>query len=149
MAQREEGEVILAERAEESAGWAIFAGIMLIIGGLFAFLEGLAGALSGAFYNKVPDYSFGTNATSWGWIVLIVGIIAFLAGVFVISGASWARIAGIMLASLSALANFFFIPFYPIWALVVVALNVLVIWALTVHGKELVKEAHRRKHELR
>jgi hypothetical protein len=112
----------------------------MIVGGIFAFFEGLAAVLKGgSFYASVPNYPFGTNVTTWGWIVLIAGIVVFLAGFGVLAGALWARIVGITLASLSALANFFFIPFYPIWALMIITLDVFVIWALAAHGKALAK----------
>ena len=132
------GEVRAEERAGVGAGWILFASIVMIVGGIFAFLEGLAALLNGgSFYANVPNYPFGTNVTTWGWIVLIAGIIVFLAGFAVLRGALWARIVGITLASLSALANFFFIPFYPLWALTVITLDIFVIWALAAHGKAL------------
>ena len=85
----------------------------------------------------MPDYPFGTNVKAWGWIVLIAGIIVLVAGIYLMRGALWARIVGITLASLSALANFFFIPFYPFCALTVITLDIFVIWALAAHGKAL------------
>ncbi len=78
--------------------------------------------------------------TTWGWIHLIVGAIVLLAGFYVMRGALWARIVGITLASLSALANFFFIPFYPFWALSIITLDIFVIWALAAHGRALAQE---------
>jgi hypothetical protein len=115
------------ERAGVGAGWVVFAGIVMIVGGTFAFFEGLAAPLKGGnFYASVPNYPFGTSVTTWGWIVLIAGIVVFLAGFGVMTGALWARIVGITLASLSALANFFFIPFYPIWALTIITLDIFV-----------------------
>jgi hypothetical protein len=141
MTQAGERDVTTQDRAEVGAGWILFAGNVMIVGGAFAFFEGLAAVLKGAsFYAKVPNYPFGTNVTAWGWIVLIAGIIVLLAGVGVMAGAVWARIVGITLASLSALANFFFIPFYPIWALIVITLDIFVIWALAAHGKALAEE---------
>jgi hypothetical protein len=74
--------------------------------------------------------------TSWGWIHLIGGVVVALAGFFVFSGALWARSIGIVLAGLSAIANFLFIPYYPFWSLLMIALDVFVIWALAVHGRE-------------
>ena len=98
-------------RAGVGAGRVFFAGIVMMVGGFFAFFEGLAAVLKGgSFYAKVPNYPFGTNVTTWGWIVLIAGIIVLLAGLYVMTGAPWAKIVGITLASLSALANSFFIP---------------------------------------
>ena len=129
------------ERAGAGAGWVLFASIVMIVGGFFAFFEGLAALLkSGRFYHTVASYPYGANVKTWGWIVLIAGIIVLLAGFYVMTGALWARIIGITLASLSALANFFFIPFYPFWSLMVITLDIFVIWALAVHGKALVEE---------
>ena len=100
---------------------------------------GLAALLkSGRFYHTAANYPYGGNVKTWGWIVLIAGVIVLLAGFYVMTGALWARIVGITLASLSALANFFFIPFYPFWSLMIITLDIFVIWALAAHGKALV-----------
>ena len=132
--------VTTEEPASVGAGWVLFAAIVMIVGGIFAFFEGLAALLkSGRFYTTVANYPYGGNVKTWGWIVLIVGIIVVLAGFSVMTGALWARIVGIALASLSALANFFFIPFYPFWSLTVIGLDIFVIWALAAHGKALVE----------
>ena len=140
MTQTGRTDVMTEERAGVGAGWVAFAGIVMIVGGFFAFFEGLGALLkSGRFYANVPNYPFGANITTWGWIMLIGGILVLLAGFAVMRGALWARIVGITLASLSALANFFFIPFYPFWALTVITLDILVIWALAAHGKALVE----------
>lgn len=135
-----ESEVMTEERAGVGAGWVLFAAIVMIMGGFFAIFEGLAALLKGgSFYRDVADYPFGTSVTTWGWIVLIVGVIVLLAGFGVMTGAVWARIVGITLASLSALANFFFVPFYPFWAIMIITLDLFVIWALAAHGKALVE----------
>jgi len=129
------------ERADVGAGWVLFAAIVMITGGFFAILEGLAALLRhGDFYHSVSNYPFGGTVTTWGWVVLIGGIIVLLAGFSVLAGALWARIVGITIASLSALANFFFIPFYPVWALTIITLDIFVIWALAAHGKALAEE---------
>jgi tetrahydromethanopterin S-methyltransferase subunit C len=140
MARTGERGAMTEGQAGVGAGWVIFAGTVMIIGGFFAFFEGLAAVLKGNnFYAKVSNYPFGDNVKTWGWIVLIAGIIVLLAGIYVMMGALWARIVGITLASLSAFANFFFIPFYPVWALMVITLDIFVIWALAAHGKALVE----------
>ena len=127
------------QRSDVGAGWVLFAGILMIVGGFFAFFEGLGALLkSGRFYANVStNYPYGSNVTTWGWIELIGGAIVLLAGFYVMRGTLWARIVGITLASLSALANFFFIPFYPFWALAVITLDIFVIWALAAHGRAL------------
>ena len=126
------------ERAPVGAGWVLFASIMMIMGGFFAIFEGLAALLKhGRFYHTSSNYPYGTSVSIWGWIVLIAGIVVLLAGFSVMAGAMWARVVGITIASLSALTNFFFIPFYPFWALTVITIDVFVIWALAAHGKAL------------
>ena len=131
-------EAVTDQRAGVGAGWVLFAAVMMMVGGVFAIFEGLAALLkNGRFYQTVGDYPFGDNITAWGWVVLIAGAIVLLAGFYVMTGALWARLVGITLASLSAIAHFFFIPFYPFWALTVITLNVFVIWALAAHGKAL------------
>jgi len=89
------------------------------------------------FYVTTPNYVLEFDVTTWGWIHLIAGIIVALAGVALFSGRTWARVVGITLAFLSAIATFAFIPYYPVWSLLIIALNVFVIWALAAHGREM------------
>ena len=92
--------------------------------------------LENEFYVATRNYLFEFDATAWGWIHLVLGAIVAFAGWGLLSGQTWARIVGITLAALSATANFLFIPYYPFWSLLLITLNVLVIWALTAHGRE-------------
>ena len=119
------------------AGWVFFAAIMMIVLGIFGIFEGLAAIVRSGFYHVPPNYYISINARGWGWIHLIIGIIVLLAGFALFQGSAWARVVGIIMASLSAIANFLFIPFYPIWSLLIIALAVLVIWALAAHGRAL------------
>lgn len=120
-----------------AAGFVIFAGVMMIILGVFHALEGLSAIIKDQFYVATPNYLYSVDITTWGWIHLIGGAIVAVAGFFVFSGAVWARAVGILLAGLSAIANFLFIPHYPIWSLLMIAVDVFVIWALTAHGRAL------------
>jgi hypothetical protein len=119
------------------AGWVFFAAIMMIILGIFGALEGLAAIIKSGFYHFPPNYYINLNAKGWGWIHLIIGIIVVLAGLSLFHGSTWARVVGIIMASISAISNFLFIPFYPIWALLIIAINIFVIWALAAHGRAL------------
>ena len=125
------------QRSSAGAGWVFFAAIMMIVLGIFGALEGLAAIVRSGFYHVPPNYYVSINARGWGWIHLIVGIIVVLAGFALFSGATWARVVGIIMASISAIANFLFIPFYPVWALLIIAIDVFVIWALAAHGRAL------------
>jgi hypothetical protein len=121
-------------------GWAVglslFAGIVMIIGGVFNAMEGIVALARNEIYVAAPRYLFAFDLTTWGWIQLILGIAVAIAGVGVITGQLWGRLVGITLAALSMLANFAFIPYYPLWSLSIIALNVFVIWALCVYNRD-------------
>lgn len=121
------------------AGWAIFAGFMMIMIGMFHAIAGLAGIIEDTFYAVSPNYVFEFDATTWGWIHLVAGILVFLAGFGVLSGAVWARTVGVLLALVSAVANFAFLPYSPFLSIVIIVIDVFVIYALTAHGRELTR----------
>jgi hypothetical protein len=116
------------------SGWAIgfsaFAGAVMILIGIFQFFAGLGALINDDLFVLTRKYAFDLDVTGWGWIHLILGVIIFAAGLGVFSGATWARAVGITLAIISAIANFLYIPYYPAWAILLIALNVVVIWAL-------------------
>jgi hypothetical protein len=135
-----------AGRAEEASGWAVglilFAAIMMIMAGTFQAFAGLVALFENEFYVATRNYLFQFDATSWGWIHLAVGIVVALAGFAVMAGRTWGRVVGITLAVLSALANFLFIPYYPFWAMTVIALDIFVIWALAAHGRDVAADRY-------
>jgi hypothetical protein len=119
----------------EPSGWAIggtlFAGVIMILVGSFHAIAGLAAIIKDQFFVVTSDYTYKLDVTAWGWIHLILGVVVVLAGAYLFSGATWARVVGMAIAALSAIANFFFIPYYPFWAIVIIALDVWIIWALS------------------
>ncbi len=121
------------------SGWAIgfvaFAAVIMMLIGSFQVIAGLAAIFEDEFFVVGPNYVYDVDVTAWGWIHLILGVIIFAAGAGALSGATWARVVGITLAFISAVANFFFIPYYPVWSIVIIALNIAVIWALSVYGR--------------
>lgn len=123
-------------RGEEPSGWAVgfgvFAAVMMIMIGIFHAIAGIAALVEDQFFVVTPNYFVELDVTAWGWIHLIFGIVVGLAGFFVLTGAVWARVIGIVLALLSAIGNFFFIPYYPVWSILIIALDIFVIWALAV-----------------
>jgi hypothetical protein len=125
---------------QETSGWAVgfivFAAIMMILSGVFQAIQGLIGIFKNEFYVTTRDYVFQFDATTWGWIHLLGGILVALAGFGLLAGQTWARVVGITLAVLSAIANFLFIPYYPFWSLLIITLDIFVIWALAAHGRE-------------
>jgi hypothetical protein len=132
--------------AQETSGWAVgfilFAAIMLIMAGIFQFFAGLVALFDNEFYVATRNYIFQFDATSWGWIHLIGGVIVALAGFGLLAGQTWARVLGIFLALLSAIVNFAFIPYYPFWALTIIAVDIFVIWALAAHGGQMRSERY-------
>jgi hypothetical protein len=127
-------------RTEPVSGWAVgftaFAGAMMLLIGIFQAFAGLAAILNDGFLVRRPNYTFDIDITGWGWIHLIIGLIVAAAGFGVFSGATWARAVGITVALLSAIANFFFIPIYPVWAVLIIAIDIIVIWALSTYTEE-------------
>lgn len=120
-------------------GWVYFAGILMIILGVFQAIAGFTALLSPDYYVAGERALVTFSYTTWGWIHLLLGAIVASAGVAVINGSTWGRVVGVVLATLSAIANFMFIGAYPIWALIAITVDVLIIYALTVHGGD-VKE---------
>ena len=124
----------------ETSGWTIgfvvFAGVMLMLIGVFHALSGLAAIIDDQFFVVSANYAFEFDTTAWGWIHLIWGVILVFAGYGVFQGATWARVVGIALASISAIGSFFFIPYQPVWSILIIALDVLVIAALCAYNRE-------------
>lgn len=121
-----------------AVGWTAFAGIMMIMGGIWWAIAGIIALANDTFYVVGQEYIFQFDVTTWGWIHLILGIVVVLAGFFVFNGAVWARTVGVIVAVLWALVAFAWLPWYPVWAILFIAVSIFVIWALTVHGRDIV-----------
>ena len=131
-----------ARRAEQetsgtAVGFILFAAIMMLMAGSFQALQGLIAIFENEFYVATRNYVFEFDATTWGWIHLLIGLLVAFAGWGLLSGKTWARVVAITVALVSAVANFLFIPYYPFWALTVITLDIFVIWAVAAHGREL------------
>ncbi|MGY1805105.1 hypothetical protein ACI78T_17620 [Blastococcus sp. SYSU D00922] len=118
--------------------WISFAGVLLVVVGLLQAMQGLAALLDESFYvvgrsGLVVELDY----TVWGWTHLLLGIVAILTAAGLLAGNTVARVVGVVLAGLSALVNLAFLPAYPWWSTIVIAFDVLVIYALTVHGGEM------------
>ena len=117
-------------------GWIGFAGVMMMLGGTINACYGLVALVNDQWVVWANRGAMYFDLTTWGWILLGSGIVVFLAGLGVLTGNVAARAIGVLIASLSLIANFFFIPAYPFWAISVMAIDAVVIWALTAHGHE-------------
>jgi hypothetical protein len=127
-------------RRPEPTGWVgfvVFAGVMLMMLGGFQAIEGLVAIFRDDYYLVTRDGLLLTmDLSAWGWTHLIIGLIAVGTGIGVLLGQTWARVVGIIIAVVSALANLAFLSAYPIWCTIIIAMDVLVIYALAVHGRE-------------
>lgn len=121
-----------------AVGVTVTAGVFMILIGIFQAIEGLVALASDSFYVVGAEYVFELDVTMWGWIHLILGIVVASAGFALFQGAVWARAVAVVLASLSIVANFMWMPYYPVWSLTIIAFNVFVIWAVTAHGRDIV-----------
>jgi hypothetical protein len=120
-----------------AVGWAGFAGFMLILAGIMQGLNGLSAILNDNFFVKLPNYTFRFDVTTWGWIHLILGLILVASGVGIFKGHILGRTVGVIAAGLSVIGNFMWLPYYPVWAIVAIAIGIAVIWALTAHGRDI------------
>jgi hypothetical protein len=116
-------------------GFAYFAGCLMAMIGVFGVIAGITAIARDDVYVLRGDYIFKWDMTAWGWIHLGIGVIMVLAGFAVFSGKVWARTLGVILAALNGVANFMFLPYYPVWSLVIITLDVLVIAALTMYSR--------------
>ena len=133
-------------RSGTAVGFTMFAAFMMILVGSFHIISGLAGIIENEFWSVAPAigteasgdvYFLQFDATTWGWIHLIAGVIVLLAGMALFKGSVWARTVGVILATISAIANFAFLPVYPFWSIMMITVNIFVVWALTAHGRDI------------
>jgi len=118
-------------------GWVFFAGFMMIMGGFFNIVAGLTALFNDTWLVATSSNYLILDVTQWGWYHLIVGAIVLWAGFSVMTGAVWARTVGVVVALVSAVASLATIEVYPLWSVMILIVDVLVIFALTVHGDEL------------
>ncbi|WP_370963377.1 hypothetical protein [Amycolatopsis sp. cg9] len=117
-------------------GWIWFAGAITVLAGLFTVVEGLVALFHRGYYVVGPSGLLVFTLTGWGWLHLVVGILVVVTGLALFTGSMWARVVTVALAGFNALAQLAFLSAYPVWGVVVLALDVLVIWAVVVHGDE-------------
>lgn len=120
----------------QTSGWVIFAATMFVLVGVFNVIWGLTAIINAEWIVLADGKFWYLDLTAWGWITLIVGVIQFLVAWGVLSGQTWAKIVGIIAAGIAALNAFFVIPYYAIWGILILALAVMIIYGLAVHGDE-------------
>ncbi|MER5912396.1 hypothetical protein ABT124_18365 [Streptomyces sp. NPDC001982] len=123
-----------------NSGWVsggiVFAGVLMLVNGILAILQGISAIAADDVWARVGAYVYKINLTGWGWILVVLGVVAVIAGVGILKGFEWARAVGIALASLSMVLQFLFLPYAPIWSIIMIAIDMFVIWALAVYHPE-------------
>jgi hypothetical protein len=112
-------------------GGLVFAATILLLIGVYQFFMGLAAIVRDNFFVVGPNYYYVIDTTAYGWIHLGIGIVAVLTGLFLFTGAFLARVIAVAICVVSAVANFFFLPYYPLWAMLLIALDIFAIWAIS------------------
>jgi hypothetical protein len=115
-----------------ATGLSVFAAVIMVIAGVVEALQGIVALANSEFYVVGPEYTYEFDVTAWGWIHLLLGIGVAVVGVFIFLGNTWARWTGLAVVALSMIANFAWVPYYPVWGIIVLALDGAVIWALSV-----------------
>lgn len=118
-------------------GWAAFAGVVMLLSGLFGVFQGLVTLFNNNLLLVGENNVWLVNLTTWGWTHLLVGALLIAAAASVFKGHMFGRVVGVILAVLSAVVNLAFVPYYPVWSVLVIVVDVLVVYALTVHGSEM------------
>ncbi|MGW6118160.1 DUF7144 family membrane protein [Nocardia sp. NPDC055165] len=114
-----------------AAGTSIGAAILLLVVAVLSVLQGIAAVAKDDLFVVGIDYVYEFDTTTWGWIHIIGGIVLAVSAVGLMGGATWARIVAVVIASLSIIANFLWLPYYPAWSILIIVLDVVVIWAVT------------------
>jgi hypothetical protein len=125
------------EYSAGAVGITVAAGVIMVLSGFLQAMQGLVALFNDEFYVVGEEYIFQFDVTSWGWIHLLMGTVVALAGIGLFHGAVWARTVAVVVASISIIANFLWMPYYPLWSLTVIAFDVFVIWAATMHGRDI------------
>ena len=128
-------------RSGVAVGFTVFAGVIMAVAGFFQMIAGFGAILEDKVYAVGQDYVFSFDVTTWGWIHLLIGVMLVASGVGVFYGSVLARSVGVFVAGLSAVANFAFLLGWsqPFWSLIIILLDVVIIWALTMHGRDITK----------
>jgi hypothetical protein len=127
-----------ASRPSGWVGWVVFAGVVMITLGAFHIIDGLVALFEKGFYSVNSSHLVvHVNYSAWGGAHLALGALFILVGFGVLAGQTWARVVGIALAVISAIINLAFLAAYPVWGVILIALDIVIIYALAMHGGEM------------
>jgi hypothetical protein len=118
-------------------GWIVLASVLMCISGVFNFVTGLTAVFSDKIYVQGSRLTVGLDVTAWGWVHIIWGVLLFATGMALYAGQTWARVIGIAVVSINMITQLMEMPAYPLWSLVILTIDLVIIWAIIVHGEEL------------
>ncbi|MCX5343849.1 DUF7144 family membrane protein [Streptomyces atratus] len=121
-----------------AAGGIMFAGVLLLVDGVLGVIKGISGIASDQVYARLSNYTFKFDVTAWGWIHLVLGILLGFVGWGILKGVTWARVTGVVLAAINLVINFMWLPYQPVWAIISIAIDTFVIWALCTESSKAV-----------
>ena len=128
------------ERSGIAVGTTATAGLLLVLVGFFHIAQGIVDLTNNDFYAVTANWAFRFNVTTWGWLHLLGGIIVLLAGIGLFTGSVLARTVAVVVAMISIILSFLWLPYYPWWSLLIIAFDFVVIWALIFHGRDIVSD---------
>ncbi|CAG7588606.1 DUF7144 family membrane protein [Rhodococcus opacus] len=114
-----------------AAGTSIGAAIIMVTVGIIQFCQGIAAVAENEVFVSGVNYVYKFDLTTWGWIHIVLGVLVAAVGLALLTGAGWARVSAIVIAAVSIFANFLWLPYYPWWSVLIIALDVVVIWAVS------------------
>ncbi|CAM5467222.1 DUF7144 family membrane protein [Streptomyces pilosus] len=125
-------------RAESTwaTSWTVAAAVLMTFGGIMAIFQGIAAIAEDDVFVSTRNFTYEFSLTGWGWVHLILGALVTAAGIALFQGATWARMVGVALAGLSMIANFVWLPYYPVWSIVLIIIDGFIIWALCAPRRE-------------
>lgn len=136
-ASQDRAELELEKDTLLAFGTIFLGAYLLMVAGAFHFIQGLAAVINNDFFVSRPGFDMQLDITTWGWIQMVVGALLGIVGMLLLTGSKWARLIAIGAVTLSAVGNFYSIPYFPIWSIVILTLDLVVLWALITRGKEL------------
>ncbi|KES05291.1 membrane protein [Streptomyces toyocaensis] len=119
-----------------ATSWTAAAAVLMTFGGIMAVFQGIAAIAKDDVFVTTPNFTYEFSLTGWGWVHLILGALIAVTGVALFTGATWARVVGIVLAGLSMVANFVWLPYQPVWSIVLIVIAGFIIWALCAPRRE-------------
>ncbi|WFR71742.1 hypothetical protein P9209_23765 [Prescottella defluvii] len=112
-------------------GTSMGAAVLLVTVGVLEFLQGISAVAKDDVFVVGLQYTYKFDVTAWGWIHLVLGVLVTIVGAVLFTGATWARVGAVVICAVSIIVNFLWLPYYPLWAILIIALNTVVIWAVT------------------